>query len=88
MAEGDYDVAVEARASDELGQLAEQFNEMAAQTRTFRELNVEKIMAEKHKGEVIIQSVDDGLVMIGSNFAVQTMNPAAERALGVRRQDA
>ena len=88
MAEGEYDVEVEARGSDELARLAEQFNEMAAQIRAFREMNVGKIQAEKRKGEAIIQSVDDGLVMIGAGYAVETMNPAAERALGTRREAA
>ena len=88
MAEGEYDVEVEARGSDELARLAEQFNEMAAQIRAFREMNVERIRAEKRKGEAIIQSVDDGLVMIGAGYTVETMNPAAERALGTRREAA
>ena len=88
MAEGEYGVKVVVRGSDELGQLAVQFNEMAAQIRAYREMNVGKIQAEKRKGEAIIQSVDDGLVMIGADLIVQTMNPAAERALGTRRAEA
>ena len=88
MAEGEYDVEVEAHGSDELARLADQFNEMAAQIRAFREMNVERIRAEKRKGEAIIQSVDDGLVMIGAGYTIETMNPAAERALGTQREAA
>ncbi len=83
IAAGDYDVEVEAQASDELGTLAGQFNEMTARLRAFRAMNVEQIMAEKRKSDAIIHSIDDGLVVIGADLDVQNMNPAAERILGV-----
>ena len=83
VAEGDYDVEVPAGRSDELGLLAAQFNEMAAKLRDFRDLNVERIVAEQKKNEAVIQSIDDGLVVIDAELDVQGMNPAAARAFGV-----
>lgn len=81
IARGDYDVEVPPGPSDELGRLAEQFNEMASRLRAFREMNVERLRAEKHKSDAIIQSIDDGLVLIGSDLDVESMNPAAADAL-------
>lgn len=83
IAEGDYDVTVEPTTSDELGRLAEQFNEMAAELRRYRGLNVEKILAEQRKLAAVLRSIDDGLVVVDAEFTVQEMNPAAASVLNV-----
>lgn len=88
IAEGDYDVTVEPQTSDELGRLAQQFNEMAAELRRYRDLNVEKILAEQRKLAAVLRSIDDGLVVVDGDFAVQEMNPAAASVLGVEAQRA
>ena len=82
VAEGDYEVTVPVQGSDELGQLAGQFNEMADQLRAFEALNLERIVAERRKNETIIQSIDDGLVAVGTGFDVLNMNAAAARIIG------
>lgn len=84
---GDYDVAVETDASDELGSLADQFNEMAAELRHYRDLNVEKILAEQQKNEAILQSIDDGLLVVDGDYTIVNLNPTAEWALGVTRTE-
>lgn len=88
IAGGDYDVTVEPQTSDELGRLAEQFNEMAAELRRYRDLNVEKILAEQRKLAGVLRSIDDGLVVVDGDFAVQEMNPAAASVLEVDAQRA
>jgi len=88
IAGGDYDVEVPAGNEDELGLLAAQFNEMAAKLRAFRDLNVERMMSEKKKSEAVIQSIDDGLVVIGAGLVIDDMNPAAARILGLDRSEA
>ena len=80
---GDLDVAVPAGTSDELGALAAQFNDMTAQLRSYRDLNVERVVAEERKGAAVIDSVDDGLVVVRADLVVDRMNPAASEALGV-----
>jgi NtrC-family two-component system sensor histidine kinase KinB len=83
IAEGNYDVEVPSDASDELGQLGEQFNVMAARLRTFRDLNVEQIVAEKRKSEAVIRSIDDGIIAVDAELNVIDINPAAAGILGV-----
>lgn len=87
IAEGDYDVEVQTDATDELGKLADQFNEMAAELRHYRDLNVEKILAEQQKNEAILQSIDDGLLVVDGDYSVTNLNPTAEWALGVTREE-
>lgn len=88
IAEGDYDVEVATRTSDELGGLAAQFDDMAARLRDFHALNVEKIIAEQQRAEAIIQSINDGLVVVDAAYEIVSMNPAAEVALDVDRRKA
>lgn len=87
IAEGNYDVEVYTDASDELGKLADQFNDMAAELRHYRDLNVEKILAERKKNEAILQSIDDGLLVVDGDYSVTNLNPTAEWALGVTREE-
>lgn len=87
IAEGNYEVEVQTDASDELGSLADQFNEMAAELRHYRDLNVEKILAEQQKNEAILQSIDDGLVVVDGDYSIINLNPTAEWALGADREE-
>ncbi|MFB6286261.1 MAG: ATP-binding protein [Candidatus Bipolaricaulia bacterium] len=88
IAEGNYDVEVQTDGTDELGKLADQFNEMAAELRHYRDLNVETILAEQQKNEAILQSIDDGLLVVDGDYAVLNMNPTAEWVLGVSVDEA
>lgn len=83
IAEGDYDVEVPVNTTAELGQLADQFNIMAARLRAYRDLNVEQIVAEKRKSEAIIRSIDDGIVAVDADLHILDVNPVAARVLGV-----
>jgi NtrC-family two-component system sensor histidine kinase KinB len=89
LSEGDYDVRVEARSSDELGHLAEDFNTMAGKLKAYKELDVRRILAEKHKSDAIIRSIDDGLVVIdAADLSISGINPTAADAFSVRPEEA
>jgi two-component system, NtrC family, sensor histidine kinase KinB len=77
LAEGRYDVRVPVQGKDELANLAGQLNVMAQELKKYHELNIEKILAEKSKIEALIQSVDEGIVMVDGNLLVTGMNPMA-----------
>ena len=83
ISEGNYDVEISTQSSDELGDLAHDFNEMAKKLKAYHDLNIDQIMAEKRKGDAIIRSIDDGIVVVDSEFKVTGMNPTAAKALNV-----
>ena len=60
---GDYAVQVPEETRDELGRLAGEFNQMAAQLGRYHEMNIEQIITEKNKAEAILSSIEDGLVV-------------------------
>ena len=78
---GDYAVQVPVETADELGRLADEFNRMATQLGRYHELNIEQIIAEKNKGEAILASIEDGLVVFDTQLKVTGINPAARRLL-------
>jgi len=74
IAEGNYDVEISTNSSDELGLLASEFNTMAKKLKTYRDLNIEQIVAEKRKSESIILSIDDGIVVVDAEEALAKLN--------------
>lgn len=77
---GNYDVNVAADADDELGLLATQFNAMVGKLRDYHNMNIEQVIAEKRKGDAILRSIDDGIVVVDSGFQITEINPAAAQA--------
>jgi two-component system, NtrC family, sensor histidine kinase KinB len=83
ISEGNYEIEVSSRSSDELGLLSGQFNSMANKLKAFHDLNIEQMMAEKRKSESIIRSIDDGIVFIDAESRVTDLNPKAGEILQV-----
>lgn len=80
---GDYAVQVPVETGDELGRLAEEFNQMVTQLGRYHEMNIDQIISEKNKGEAILASIEDGLVVFDIQLKVTGINPAARRMLGL-----
>jgi NtrC-family two-component system sensor histidine kinase KinB len=80
---GDYSVQVPVETGDELGRLAGEFNQMATQLGRYHEMNIEQIISEKNKGEAILSSIEDGLVVFDTSLRATGINPAARRMLNL-----
>ncbi|MBN1931510.1 MAG: HAMP domain-containing protein [Desulfobacterales bacterium] len=80
---GDYAVQVPVETEDELGCLASEFNQMATQLLRYHEMNIEQIISEKNKGEAILSSIEDGLVVFDTQLKITGINPAARQMLGL-----
>ena len=72
----------------ELQAVAREFNQMAERLEQFEKLNVERLMYEKSKTEAIIESLEDGVVLIDSEGIVAHINEIAALILGVEPHDA
>lgn len=86
VAAGDYDVTIVPESNDEVGQLAQEFDVMLAKLRAYHELNLRRIVGEQKKAEVILQTIDDGVLVIGADRKVVSLNPTAARVLAVHRR--
>jgi NtrC-family two-component system sensor histidine kinase KinB len=88
ISEGNYEIQIPTYSSDELGRLTTEFNSMAKKLKSFHDLNIGQILAEKRKSEAIIRSIDDGIVVVDDKLLVTGMNPTAAAALGVEADQA
>ncbi|MBN1972726.1 MAG: HAMP domain-containing protein [Sedimentisphaerales bacterium] len=75
ISDGDYDVEVKASTRDELGAMAQDFNLMVKKLKAYRNLNLKQILTEKHKSEAVIRSIDDGIIVLNSDFQIEDINP-------------
>ena len=72
----------------ELQAVAFEFNKMAERLEQFEKLNVDRLIYEKSKTEAIIESLEDGVVLIDPAGTVTHINEIAAIILGVERKDA
>jgi PAS domain S-box-containing protein len=72
----------------ELQEVASEFNRMAERLEQFDKLNVDRLIYEKSKTEAIIESLEDGIVMIDPKGIVAHINELAAIILGVEREAA
>lgn len=77
VAENNFDQQVKISSDDELGNLAETFNEMVWALRSYHDLQVDRIIEEKTKTESVIFSIADGLIMTDHTGKIQIMNQRA-----------
>jgi NtrC-family two-component system sensor histidine kinase KinB len=87
ISEGDYEVTVPVDTGDELGHLAREFNRMTERLVAYRQMNIEEIIAEKNKGEAILSSIADGLVVFDTDLRVTAINPSARQLLDLEFTD-
>ena len=72
----------------ELDTVASEFNKMAERLEQFEKLNVDRLIHEKNKTEAIIESIEDGIVLVDPRGIVTHINEVAGIILGVGREEA
>ncbi|WMJ79371.1 ATP-binding protein [Clostridium sp. MB40-C1] len=66
-------------SKDEIGQLAEEFNNMTHKLRKFEESTLGKVLAEKNKSITIVKSIPDPLIVLDNNYKILLLNKACEK---------
>lgn len=79
IAAGDFDITIDVRSQDEIGQLTESFNSMAGEIKE----NLSAIRSEKDKLETILLYMNDGVIAFDSEGRIIHSNPAARRMLRI-----
>ncbi|HTY56922.1 MAG TPA: ATP-binding protein [Candidatus Binataceae bacterium] len=76
---GDLDYEIQPMGEDEIGQLVRSFNQMTADLRASRA----ELERRRRYTETLLRNVSAGVVALDRDNAVRTINPCAERLLGV-----
>ncbi|MDD3074081.1 MAG: ATP-binding protein [Eubacteriales bacterium] len=82
MKSGDFQPSLDINADDEIGRLAETFNELAAQL----QLSWDEVVQEKDKVEGILINLSDGLIVLDHEGRVMHINATACNWFGVNKQ--
>ncbi|MBV6438906.1 MAG: HAMP domain-containing protein [Haliscomenobacteraceae bacterium CHB4] len=82
-----YTARVEVRSSDELGELASAFNEMAQKLDFWEHSNWAQVLFEKRRIETIIEQMQDAIIGLDERQQVLFVNPVMEKLLGLTAKD-
>lgn len=77
LADGDFEKKIEVISRDEIGTLAETFNDMAKKL----ESTLNDVSSEREKLETIFLYLQDGVLLFSSNGTLRSMNPEAGEIL-------
>ena len=72
----------------ELDEVARAFNQMAERLEHYDQMNIERIVYEKSKTEAIIESLEDGVVLIDPEGVVAHINEVATLIMGIEPAEA
>ena len=81
---GNLELVVRVRGNDEISQLAEAFNAMAAQLREFRRSDRAKLVRTQRTTQLAIRSLPDAVAMVSAEGHVELANDTAQRLFGLR----
>lgn len=79
---GHYDVTLPVSASPEMNRLSQRFASMADALRNHQATNVNELIAGQQRMQAVLDSIDDGLLMIDRQGLLEHLNPVAQRQLG------
>jgi len=86
--EGKTQVRLGPQKLAELNTVAHEFNLMAERLEYYDQMNVERLVFEKRKTEAIIESLEDGVVLLDSDGIVAHINEVAALIMGIEPADA
>jgi two-component system, NtrC family, sensor histidine kinase KinB len=71
---GNIDLKIDVLSDDEVGQLSREFNKMTERLRQYDQINIDTLLSEKRKSEVIVDSITDGLIMTDATSTIVHVN--------------
>lgn len=82
--QGNLDLTVPVRSRDEVGQLAEAFNAMAAKLREFRRTDRAKLVRTQRTTQLAVNSLPDAVAIVSPEGRIELANGVARRVFGLQ----
>ena len=82
-----YNQRIHLNRSDEFGEMATAFNQMAEELDKYEHSNLAKILFEKQRAETVINSLKDASIGIGTNESILFANLQALQLLNLKEAD-
>ncbi|MDQ0123665.1 NtrC-family two-component system sensor histidine kinase KinB [Pseudomonas lini] len=80
--QGNFEVTLPISSAEEMNQLTKRFGIMAEALREHQATNVDELLAGQQRLQAVLDSIDDGLLMIDREGHLEHLNPVAQRQLG------
>ncbi|WHS60425.1 ATP-binding protein [Pseudomonas sp. G2-4] len=80
--QGNFEVTLPVSSASELNLLTRRFGIMAQALREHQATNVDELLAGQQRLQAVLDSIDDGLLMIDRQGRLEHLNPVAQRQLG------
>jgi NtrC-family two-component system sensor histidine kinase KinB len=80
--QGNFEVTLPITQAAELNQLTRRFGLMAEALRKHQATNVDELLAGQQRLQAVLDSIDDGLLIIDRKGCLEHLNPVAQRQLG------
>jgi NtrC-family two-component system sensor histidine kinase KinB len=81
LGEGKLDQVVPVESNDELGQLADAFNKLAARLRVYRQTTTDQLSQARHMTEITFSAFPDSILALSMDGKINFANPAAGKLL-------
>ena len=78
---------IDVNTDDEIGELSREFNKMTERLRTYEQMNIHQLIAEKKKSETIVESIADPVIVTDEHGTLVLMNQAAATVFDVHGSD-
>lgn len=85
---GDIKQYAEITTKDEIGELAEEFNNMTRRLLQFERSTVGELMTEKNKSLAIVKNISEPLIVLDKNYRIVLINKAGEQLFEIREEEA
>ena len=80
--QGNFEVTLPVSSAEELNLLTKRFGIMAEALREHQATNIDELLAGQQRLQAVLDSIDDGLLMIDRDGHLEHLNPVAQRQLG------
>ncbi len=80
--QGNFEVTLPISSAVEMNQLSRRFGIMAEALREHQATNIDELLAGQQRLQAVLDSIDDGLLIIDRQGHLEHLNPVAQRQLG------
>lgn len=83
---GYFHPKIDISSDDEIAELSIEFNKMTERLKTYEQMNIQQIIAEKAKSEALVKNLTEPIIVTNENAEIMLMNQAAVNMLDVQNK--
>jgi two-component system, NtrC family, sensor histidine kinase KinB len=83
---GKLELNVDTATEDEIGELTDEFKLMMSRLKTYEDLNIDMILAEKKKSESIVESISEAIIVTDNQNNIILLNQQSESIFNIKEE--